>query len=248
MPAVRAAVSFAPTPSKRRPVGVSFTTAATTAVAATAKYTGIGIPSQSPPPILASRAVVVRRDAGRVPEHDAVEERVRAERRDDRVEAHPADQEPVEQAGGDRREKRDADRGQEPGVLAGRVVREDHDVEGQPAGDREVDAALHDHERLAERRDGERRGERQHRQEHASREARRREQARSPRTARPSPRSPSRGRGTRTSPRSAWDRTSRLVRTGRFACRRHHLGGDSNVLVMCSQVVTVNTALAVRPR
>ena len=36
------------------------TTAATTAVATTAKYTGIGMPSQSPPPSRARRAVVVR--------------------------------------------------------------------------------------------------------------------------------------------------------------------------------------------
>ena len=54
-----AVVPFAPTPSKRRPAGVSFTTAATTAVTATAKYTGAGIPSQSPPPTRARRAVVV---------------------------------------------------------------------------------------------------------------------------------------------------------------------------------------------
>ena len=56
---MRAAVSFAPTPSKRRPAGVSFTTAVTMAVVATAKYTGAGMPSQSPPPIRPSRAVVV---------------------------------------------------------------------------------------------------------------------------------------------------------------------------------------------
>ena len=56
---MRAAVSFAPTPSKRRPAGVSLTTAVTTAVAATAKYTGAGMPSQSPPPTFARRAVVV---------------------------------------------------------------------------------------------------------------------------------------------------------------------------------------------
>src|SRR4029079_5095770 len=44
---------------KRRPWGVSLTTAATMAVVATAKYTGAGIPSQVPPPTLARCAVVV---------------------------------------------------------------------------------------------------------------------------------------------------------------------------------------------
>ena len=160
--------------------GVSLTTTVTRAVAITATYTGIGMPSQSPPPSLARRAVVVRRDAGRVPEHGAVEQRVRPERRDDRVEPHPADQEPVQQAGDDRGEERDADRRQEPRVDAGRVLGEDHDVERKPAGHREVDAALHDDERLAERGDRERRRERQHRQQHASAEARRREQPGSP--------------------------------------------------------------------
>ena len=58
--AVRAALALAPTPSNRRPAGVSFTTAVTTAVVTTATYTGVGIPSQIPPPTLARRAVVVR--------------------------------------------------------------------------------------------------------------------------------------------------------------------------------------------
>ena len=57
---MRAAVSFAPTPSKRRPTGVSLTTAVTSTVVTTAKYTGVGMPSQTPLPTLASRAVVVR--------------------------------------------------------------------------------------------------------------------------------------------------------------------------------------------
>ena len=38
---------------------MSLTTAVTTTVAATAKYTGAGMPSHVPPPTLASRAVVV---------------------------------------------------------------------------------------------------------------------------------------------------------------------------------------------
>ena len=93
--------------------------------------------------------------------------RVRPERGDDRVETHPTDQEPVQEAGADRGEERDADRGPEPRVVAGRVLGDDHDVEGEAAGHREVDAALHDDERLAERRDRERRRERQHRQDDA---------------------------------------------------------------------------------
>ena len=175
-PAVRAAISFAPTPSKRRPIGVSLTTAATTAVTPTAKYTGAGIPSQSPPPDPRQAGGRRRRDPRRVPEHGPEEQRVRPERRDDRVEAHPADQEPVQQAGDDRCEERYADRGPEPGVVPRRVLGHDHDVERQAARHREVDPALHDDERLTERRNRERRGERQHRQDDASVQARRCEQ------------------------------------------------------------------------
>ena len=83
---------------------------------------------------------------------------------------------PFSRAGGDGREEGDADRRQEPRVVAGRVLGHDHDVERQPAGDREVDPALHDDERLAERGDRQRRGERQHRQERAPGEARRGEE------------------------------------------------------------------------
>ena len=82
---------------------------------------------------------------------------------------------PFSRAGGDGGEERDGDRRPEPRVVAGRVLGQDHDVERQPAGNREVDAALHDDERLAQRRDRERRGERQHRQERAPGDARRRE-------------------------------------------------------------------------
>ena len=117
------------------------------------------------------------RYAARVPEHGAVEQGVGAECRDDRIEQHAADQEAVQQAGGDRREEGDADRRHEPGVDAVRVVRQDHDVEREPTGDGEVDAALHDHQRLAERRDRERRRKRQHREQHAPAQARRREHA-----------------------------------------------------------------------
>ena len=117
-----------------------------------------------------------RRDARRVPEHGAEEQRVRAERRDDRVESHPPYQPPVQTAGGEGGEERETDRREEPCVVPGGILGEDHDVERQPAGNREVDAALHDDERLAQRRDRERRGERQHREERAPRDARRREQ------------------------------------------------------------------------
>ena len=223
---MRAAVSFAPTPSKRRPAGVSLTTAVTTAVVTTAKYTGVGMPSQSPPPSARQASGGRARDAARVPEHGAVEQRVRAERRDDRVEAHPADQEPVQRAGDDRREERDADRRQEPRVHAVRVVREDHDVERQPAGDREVDAALHDDERLAECRDRERRRERQHREEHAPAEARRREQE--ARHEQPGGRH-EHGRETpgQQAPRPPRDAFLRLLRTASLRFRVH-VGADSN--------------------
>ena len=128
---MRAAMPFAPTPSKRRPMGVSFTTAATTAVTATAKYTGAGIPSQSPPPTLARRAVVVvgipavyqsttPKSSAFVPSVATIGlRRIRPTRN------------PLTQAGADRGEERDADRRPEPGVVARRVLGEDHDVERQ---------------------------------------------------------------------------------------------------------------------
>src|SRR5262249_1842536 len=59
MPEVNALVALAPTPSKRRPTGVSLTTTVTTAVVRTATYTGMGMPSHVPPPILDRRWVVV---------------------------------------------------------------------------------------------------------------------------------------------------------------------------------------------
>ena len=53
-----------------------------------------------------------RRDPRRVPEHGPEEQSVRPECGDDRVETHPADQEPVQETGTDGCEERDADRGQ----------------------------------------------------------------------------------------------------------------------------------------
>ena len=108
-----------------------------------------------------------RRYAGRVPEHRAEKQGVRPERRDDRVETHPSDQEPVYQAGGDGREERDANRGPETRIVAGGVLGHDDDVEGKPARYGEVNPALHDDQRLAERRDRQRRREGQHRQDDA---------------------------------------------------------------------------------
>ena len=84
---------------------------------------------------------------------------------------------PLTEPGRDRRERTRAPiAGQSRASSPAGILRDDDDVERQPAGDREVDAALHDDERLAERRDRERRGERQHRQQRAPLEARRREQ------------------------------------------------------------------------
>jgi hypothetical protein len=70
---------------------------------------------------------------------------------------------PVEETRDYRSNDREAERGQKPAVHAGRVLRHDHDVKREAAGDREVDAALHDDEGLAEPGNRERGGERQHR-------------------------------------------------------------------------------------
>ena len=187
-----AAIAFAPTPSKRRPTGVSLTTAVTTSRRDDGEVHGIGMPSQSPPPSLARRAVVVR---GMPPEYQNTApyssafvpsvatiglRRMRPIRNPLSRPAAIAARNAMPIAGS------------EPRVLAVRVVGDDHDVERHAAGDREVDAALHDDERLAEGRDREHRGERQHRQQHASAHARRRE-ARGSSTKQPErwPRAPS---------------------------------------------------------
>ena len=183
---MRAAISLAPTPSKRRPSRGQLDHRRDDG----RNGDGEVHRSRNPEPESAAHPRQAgggrRRDPGRVPEHGAEEQSVRPERRDDRVETHPADQEPVQQAGTDRREERDADRGPEPGVVARRVLGHDHDVERQAARYREVDPALHDDERLAERRNRERRREGQHRQDDAPVQAGRMRTASSRRRGRPS--------------------------------------------------------------
>ena len=55
-------------------------------------------------------------------EHPAIDQRIHADRGDDRVQPHEADQHAVHDAGGERAAQRQQHRGQEIGVVAGRNV------------------------------------------------------------------------------------------------------------------------------
>ena len=68
----------------------------------------------------------------------------------------------VEQPGAEREHQRQQDRGDQLAVVAVGDVGDDDDRHRDPAGDREVDAALLDDQHLAEAGDGEDRGDRQH--------------------------------------------------------------------------------------
>jgi hypothetical protein len=186
------------------------------------------------------------RNACGVPEDRTEQQCIRSERRHDRVEAHPTDEETVDEAGDDRRSNRNPNRRPEPAVHARRVLGHDYDVEREPAGNRQVDPALHDDERLTQAGDRQRRRERKHRQERSASDARRRNEL-AEEKEQPRRRHDRREAARKCVPRPAWDNCFRLCLT-HCACVRAHVAREITPVGCCSQVPIRNSPSACRAK
>ena len=177
MPAARAAAGLVPTETKRRPTTVVRISSASSTIATTAMITVCGNPGRlREREAREARRRGRRRGAARDLQDDAGEQRVHAERRDERRDAQAGDRETREEARRDAREHDQPDRLGQPAFHAVRNLRDDDRRQRDHPRHREVEPALLDHERLADRRDREDRGERQHREQRAVAVAARREQ------------------------------------------------------------------------
>ena len=92
-------------------------------------------------------------------EHPAIDQRIHADRGDDRVEPHEADQDAIHDSGGERAAQREQHGGRQIGAVAGRNVSRNHNRERHAARDREIEPSLLDDQHLSQSDNDEDRGE-----------------------------------------------------------------------------------------
>ena len=157
MPAIQADRGFAPTAEKCRPIVVlrRMTLRMTARAATTQTETLIPRKRASPQAAIPGGTRDSWRQRVAIPKRGARRDRTDRERDDQGVELEHRDQEAVDQAD-ERGEEQRRERRPEYGVvLAGREAEDDGARERDDGRDRKIDAARHEHERLADGGDAE---------------------------------------------------------------------------------------------
>ena len=163
MPATQAARGLAPTAAKRRPMTV-LRRMVSDGQHAAATQTETLIPRKREPPQVGEhrRHPRLRRQRLAVPERRARRDRADGERDDQRVELEHGDQEAVDEADSVAKSSSAATIAEQDGArpLPPETPRSDGARERDDGRDRQIDAARHEHERLAHRGDAEKGRER----------------------------------------------------------------------------------------